>query len=183
MQSFNPHKLDVSRFCHRQSHLEGATPAQAMSRIHAAVRWQIQGALQGAPPQQHPLLYLQAQADVVLTCQRCLQAMSLALKVERRFLFAPSEALAARWDSEQELGDNIDVLAITRSLDVPALVEDELLLLLPYAPMHEHCSAGATGASQSGAADVSGAPNEAVASTRAHPFAQLARLRTARSKP
>ena len=74
-------------------------------------------------------------AKVFATCQRCLQPVELTLQVARHFLFAPNEALAEAWDAEGEE----DVLALSRSLDLPELIEDELLLELPLVPRHEVC--------------------------------------------
>ena len=77
-------------------------------------------------------------------------------------------AQAARLDEE---GDE-DVLALTRALDLPALVEDELILALPLVPRHEVCPQ-----------DV---PLEAVdegfeaAGERPNPFAALAALKKQR---
>jgi len=71
----------------------------------------------------------------VLECQRCLQPMRLPLHAERRIFFVDGEDEAAVLDAETE----DDVLALQRALDLPALIEDELLLALPLVPRHEVC--------------------------------------------
>ena len=80
-------------------------------------------------------LELQAQAPVWLSCQRCLQPFSEELSLTRRLRFVRGEAQAEALDAE--IDD--DVLALTRSLDLRELVEDELLLALPLVPRHEQC--------------------------------------------
>ena len=80
-------------------------------------------------------LSLAAQAPVWLTCQRCLQPFEVPLAFERRLRFVHGEAEAEALDAESE----DDVLALTRSLDLRELVEDELLLALPIVPRHPVC--------------------------------------------
>ena len=57
------------------------------------------------------------------------------LEAERRIYFVEGEDAAAALDAENE----DDVLALTPTLDLQALVEDELLLALPLVPRHEVC--------------------------------------------
>lgn len=149
-------------------------PVQASQGVEtplpSAVRWSVRGHLRpvkGGDPQ--TLLHLRAQAQVMRTCQRCLQPVELTLQVDRHFLFAPNEALAEAWDAESEE----DVLALSRSLDLPELIEDELLLELPLVPRHENCRHAAL-------SGVGAAPAEAGSGSidpEPHPFAALAALR------
>ncbi len=55
--------------------------------------------------------------------------------VDRSFRFVADEDTAAALDDEAEE----DVLALSRSFDLLALVEDELLMALPVVPRHEVC--------------------------------------------
>ena len=80
-------------------------------------------------------LHLKAQAVLPLTCQRCLGVVDVALMVERSFRFVDDESAAAVQDEQSEE----DVLALSREFDLPALVEDELLMALPLAARHEIC--------------------------------------------
>ena len=59
----------------------------------------------------------------------------MPLKIARNFLFVHGEDAAAQLDADTE----DDVLAITRSLDLRELIEDELLLAMPIVPRHEVC--------------------------------------------
>ena len=91
--------------------------------------------------------------------------MQTPLHIERRLFFVEGEDAAAALDAESEE----DVLALTPSLDLHALIEDELLLSLPIVPRHEICAAPIDlGAGRETLPD-----DEA----REHPFAALAALK------
>ena len=123
----------------------------------------------GSPPEVR--LRLRAQAQAWMTCQRCLQPLAVPLAVDRTFRFARDEDEAARLDEEE---DQEDVLAMTRALDLPALVEDELILALPIVPRHETCPQPLPWR-----AETSTPPPgiEATSAAPAHPFAVLAKLK------
>ena len=90
--------------------------------------------------------------------------LSLDLKVKRRFLVAPNEALANKLEDSAQ--DDYDVIAHDKQFDLLALIEDELLLALPIVPKHLQCEPpvmAQTEASQ--------------ASTRQRPFAVLSTLK------
>ncbi|MDB5814575.1 MAG: hypothetical protein JWN23_1692 [Rhodocyclales bacterium] len=82
-------------------------------------------------------LVLQVRAEIVLGCQRCLGDVTFPVESRIRLLLVregdalPDEDLAE---------DDFDPIHANRNLDVLALVEDELLLSLPFSPMHEDCS-------------------------------------------
>ena len=97
-----------------------------------AARWQ---PVAGSEPQLW--LQLQAQAQVTLSCQRCLQPLVQALEVERDFRFVRDEAEAERLDENADE----DVLAMPSgaTIDLASLIEDELILALPLVPRHTAC--------------------------------------------
>jgi uncharacterized protein len=113
-------------------------------------------------------LGVQARAGVWLTCQRCLQPFQEALAIDRRIRFVQGEARAEALDAE--IDD--DVLALSRSLDLRELVEDELLLGLPIVPRH-----GGACPQPLQAADSAVSPPDDVPE-RPHPFAALQQLKT-----
>ncbi|MET0380018.1 MAG: YceD family protein [Spongiibacteraceae bacterium] len=72
------------------------------------------------------------QAAVLVTCQRCLQPMPLTL--DSQF------AVAAVWTDEdaEHLPKHLDAFIVGEGLqDVRPLIEDELIISLPYASYHE----------------------------------------------
>lgn len=85
-----------------------------------------------------PRLDLHVEGSLVLTCQRCLEGLEWTLAVERTFLPVPAGQPLP--DDELE-NDEIDVIEIDGGLDVPTLVEDEIILSLPVVPRHEGCVA------------------------------------------
>jgi uncharacterized protein len=155
----DPRRLDVVRFAAAGAELDGTLGAPALRRLtedaplvdDAVVRWALRGEQRrsgAAEPQNW--LHLQASVDVVLTCQRCLQPLRQALVVERDLRFVADEAEAERLDEDSD----DDVLALPgRGLDVPALVEDELILALPLVPRHERCPKPLPGSAPEAAPD------------------------------
>jgi uncharacterized protein len=77
-----------------------------------------------------PSLHLRVDAHLPTTCQRCLNAMSVRLKLEFDYLITDTEP------AEFDENDDLDWLEISPAMSVPALVEDELLIAFPIAPTH-----------------------------------------------
>jgi uncharacterized protein len=143
-------KLDVEAFTRDGGHLEGQWPAVELERLAdtaapeapasgwPAVSWSVEGEQRPRRAGEPEIwLHLAAQADVELTCQRCLHPVQEHVEAERSILFVRGEETAAELDADSE----DDVLALTRVLDVKELIEDELLLTLPLVPRHEVCPA------------------------------------------
>jgi uncharacterized protein len=76
-------------------------------------------------------------ATVHTACQRCLEPMALTLEAEVRLL------LLRAGERADGLAPEVEALVVDRPLRLSALVEDELLLVLPMIPMHpaEACPA------------------------------------------
>jgi uncharacterized protein len=73
---------------------------------------------------------------VMLTCQRCMQPVEVGIRRKARFeLVDSSSALDADDDDEW------DRLLHSDRFDLIHLVEDEMLLALPYSPRHDQCEA------------------------------------------
>lgn len=102
------------------------------------VAWQLQGR-QDAAGRLH--LDVQAHGELQLECQRCLRlfAWPVALHNTLRLLASRSEieAMDAR-EAQGDAGDEDYILADAH-LDCLSVVEDELILALPYVPVHEVC--------------------------------------------
>lgn len=139
-----PQALDVSALCKSASRLSGQQPLATMLRLAASfcaasdgsAVWQAHGSLLPVTGGEAEIwLELQSEADVPLQCQRCLQAMSESLSVQRRFRFVRNEEDALRLDEESE----DDVLVLPARLDLLELLEDELILALPIVPRHDEC--------------------------------------------
>ena len=143
----DPLRLDVAAFASDGGLLDGRWSGASLERLAdlqvppqdqgpADVAWQVQGERKLRPGSEAELwLGLSAQARVWLTCQRCLQPMAVDLALQRRLRFVHGESQAAALDADSD----DDVLALSRSLDLRELVEDELLLGLPLVPRHDSC--------------------------------------------
>ncbi len=143
----DPLRLDVAAFAADGASLGGIWPGHSLTRLaelqvppqdlgRADVAWQASGERRTVPAGEAEVwLHLQAQAPVWLSCQRCLQPMAITLDLDRRLRFVHGESQAEALDADSE----DDVLALSRSLDLRELVEDELLLSLPLVPRHDSC--------------------------------------------
>lgn len=169
-------RLDVAAFARTQEMLEGTEPLQQYERLAYAlqapepdlmVHWRVQGehrtAVDGSV---RPGLHLVAEAELPMTCQRCMGAVRVPVRIDRHFVFVPDEATAAALDDESE----DDVLELTAALDLHGLIEDELLMALPLVPRHDECP----GAVQLSAQD---ADFDAAGDGKPNPFAALAALK------
>lgn len=173
-RAFDAARLDVAAFAEQAAELSGEWPLRTLERLTASahpdrppgdtpVVWQARGerrTVRGGAPQ--PWLHLSARTQMDLVCQRCLQPLPVEVMAQRSFLFVPGEQQAAELDAECE----DDVLALTRSLDLAELVEDELLLSLPLVPRHAACPL-----------PLPAEPGEPLADERPNPFAALAALK------
>jgi uncharacterized protein len=76
---------------------------------------------------------------VQMPCQRCLESVSVDLNLKSEFILVRDDS---EIPSEDDDVDEYDYLVADAEMDVLALVEDEVLLTLPYAPKHrvEDCS-------------------------------------------
>jgi len=143
----DPLRLDVTRLATAGETLQGQWPLASLERLCAMqtapqdwvlppVSWRVRGERRPVPGEaQQTWLQIQARATMWLPCQRCLQPYRTELLVDRAIRFVRGEDQAEALDAESE----DDVLALPRSLDLRALVEDELLLALPIVPRHEAC--------------------------------------------
>jgi len=142
---FDPTKLDVEAFAKADASIEGTWAIAQLKRLASStvapaetgpIAWRARGerrAVRGGQPQ--AWLHVEAKAQMMLECQRCLAPVAADVEAQRSFLFVHGEETAAELDVDSE----DDVLALTRSLDLRELIEDELLLALPLVPRHENC--------------------------------------------
>lgn len=113
-------------------------PAQANQGTTSLVHWVLEGC---TGSRGEPLLSLSVQASPLVECQHCLGLFNYQIDVQTLLEIVKSEQdLENDVDSEGEIDydANEKVLASTQ-LDVLDLVEDELILALPYVAKHEIC--------------------------------------------
>ena len=129
-------KLDAFRLARERGIAEGSVDAHRLPRVDdvlaagpATIAWRIEGTSDAAG---RPALRIEVTGAVHLTCQRCLGDFEWPIDQRTEVLLArnPGELAALDADSASEV-----VLA-----DIPVepltLIEDELVLALPFAPRH-----------------------------------------------
>ena len=77
-----------------------------------------------------PSLHLHINGELPVICQRCLDEMLVKLDLKFDYLLSDSSVNAL------EESDELDWLEINSEMDVRELIEDELLLAMPIAPVH-----------------------------------------------
>jgi len=129
-------RFDAFKLARERESLGGTVDAATLARLSdrvddtpAPIAWRIVGT---ADSQGRPALDVELEGVVRLECQRCLQMMDWPVRQRTTLALARDDVDVARLDAES---DDEVVLAST-PLDPAALVEDELVLALPYAPRH-----------------------------------------------
>ncbi len=100
-----------------------------------------------------PSLELRVRATLQLRCQRCLAPLVYEVDEEALLALAGSQA---EIDAEPLDVDSPDRVVAGKEMDVRALVEDELILALPYAPRHEGCEARPEGSDRTASSPFAG---------------------------
>jgi uncharacterized protein len=167
------HYVDTYQLARSGQRLQGTMLLQDCKRLteglpdqgDARASWVLSGETDA---QGRRYLELHVAAQPVLTCQRCLGDMVWSIDSENRLQLAGSEDELERLDAQDEASGAVtDRIVGSERLDVLALVEDELILGLPYVPRHDICPASEHRRQE---------PDEA-ASRRPSPFAALGRLK------
>ena len=83
-----------------------------------------------------PSLQLKVRGTLQLRCQRCLGALAHGVDAEQVLALAGSQE---EIDAEPAGVEDPDRIVAGKEMSVRDLVEDELILSLPYAPRHDEC--------------------------------------------
>lgn len=129
--------IDSLEFARTGQILGGSLPLAGLARLKdsladalGAVDFEVRG---GEDARRRPVLMVTIHGTLRLQCQRCLEALDHPLQVLNTLvLVTGSVAVAGELDDED--GEWIEA---SRELDLATLIEDEILLSLPYAPRHE----------------------------------------------
>jgi uncharacterized protein len=89
-----------------------------------------------------PRLRLHMHGEAPLVCQRCLEPLAFVIDVDTDFILVGDDSMIPPPDESDEMPD---YLVATAEMRVIELLEDELLLALPYAPKHEDACADNAG--------------------------------------
>jgi uncharacterized protein len=86
-----------------------------------------------------PSLRVRVRGTLSLRCQRCLEAMPFEVQTDETLVLA---ATLAEIHAEPADASAPDRVVAGREMALGELIEDELILAVPYAPRHESCTAG-----------------------------------------
>lgn len=129
--------VDSLRFAREGGNLQGTIRVSSLLRLAdclASQEGEIFYRLEGMVDQDgHPILHLFVSGTLVVQCQRCLEAMELPVDLQSGFRLVASERDLGPVEEEPE---EWTACVADPNLDVEALVEDELLLAMPFAPVH-----------------------------------------------
>ena len=128
--------LEIAR---KEDQLTGEIDLASLERLSAMVvnegdkPEKIHYQLSGSQNKFHlPSLHLSIDTVLTVKCQRCLESMSLALSLRYNYLLSESEP--EEFDGDQE----VDWLEISPKMNLNNLIEDELLIAIPFAPVHSY---------------------------------------------
>ena len=128
--------FDAFRLAREHETVHGKFDAAASERLYdwlapgdAPVNWSITGTTDGLG---RPAIAIELEGSVPLECQRCLAPLAWPVQQRTVALLAKNEGEGDALDEDSDE----EVLVAAAPLDPLTLVEDELLLSLPYAPTH-----------------------------------------------
>ena len=161
--------IDSLDFAGNGREISGEVPVASLSRLldllenpQGILSYTVRG---GLDKQGIPVLDVSVTGSCRLRCQRCLDGMDHAVRLETRLLLRDQATLDVLDDSvDGEEEEPFDSILADAHLDVLDLLEEEILLSLPIAPKHE-----------AGACRVVGAVN--IPKEEKSPFAALAKLK------
>lgn len=129
--------IDGLEFARTGQSLRGSLPISGLTRLRDSladdlgeVEFAVQG---GRDARRRFILTVEISGVLHLQCQRCLEAFGYPLRLSNALLLvAPGGAAAGDMEA-----DDAEWIEASSPLDVAVMIEDEILLSLPYAPRHE----------------------------------------------
>ncbi len=131
---FAPPFIDSVDFARKGKELRGEIAVSELSRLGdmlANSDGSLTYILRGYHEDGRDMLEVSLQGTCTLRCQRCLGGLEYPVNLVSRLLLLPADELEA-----VEEDDDVDAIEAESRLDVAALIEEELLLALPFAPRH-----------------------------------------------
>lgn len=132
--------IDPLDFCRNQREISGSAPVSRLDRVKTAVieddslvAYHVAGSVDSLG---RAVLSVRVMGEVKLVCQRCLEPMPHPLAIATEVtVFADEGHMAAAEADDPEL----EALLVDEARDLQVVVEDEILLALPFAPLHDEC--------------------------------------------
>lgn len=126
--------IDGSDFARNGKELRGTVALDALPRMGDSLvdsRGEIEFALLGFKDGDRLMLKIDLAGECRLRCQRCLGALAYPVSMSSTLRLMPEGSV-----DDIDADDEAECLQASSRIDVLSLVEDELLLGIPYAPRH-----------------------------------------------
>jgi uncharacterized protein len=132
--------VDGLEFARLGRRLAGRMPVRGLPRLTdqladdgGDIEWELRGT---QDKEGKSFLELSVSGRLKLRCQRCLEGVDEVLAVRGRLLLVePGQA----WPDEELAEDGFDAVEAGKEMALAPMVEEEVLLALPLAPMHDAC--------------------------------------------
>jgi uncharacterized protein len=146
--SHRPDRLDIRSFAQDAAQLDGTLLLSKLERLTQdlyrvdadlasnLVQWLAAGSsvpITGGAAQSW--LHLEVSMQAPMQCQRCLEQVIVPVEIARDFRFVKNEDEANAQDDEADE----ELLVISKQFNLLELIEDEIIMALPFAPVHETC--------------------------------------------
>ncbi len=105
-----------------------------LASTDAVCHYQVKG---GQDKQGRYYLNLRVRLELQLVCQRCLGVLPFQLDSSSDIVLFVDEAAL---DNAMIQDDTLEGIVIEPLISIAALIEDEILMALPYSPRHEDCT-------------------------------------------
>ena len=129
--------IDSLEFAQAQRELQGALPVSGLMRLRDFLRdpaGNIEFVVKGGSDAEHrPVLALSVSGVLHMQCQRCLEQLDYPLRYSTTLRLVHPEEDLNKTVADPEAADAVEASA---ELDVAELIEDEILLSLPFSPRH-----------------------------------------------
>lgn len=136
--------IDGFEFATAGARQAGRWPVRELPRLRdmlASDAGEIAYALEGTRDERgRPGLRLRVEGVLSLRCQRCLEPLRFEVRADELLVLAATQADI---DAEPPDAHAPDRVLAGKEMPVRDLIEDQLILELPYAPRHEACAADA----------------------------------------
>ena len=132
-----PAVIDVLEFARSAQHISGSLPVISLKRLEdvlhdreGILQYEVQG---GRDERMRPQLQVTVSGRLHLRCQRCLGLLDYGLNLANTLIVMPPGADPIEGVEDPDAPDTIDE---NPELEVGSLIEDEVLLAVPFAPRH-----------------------------------------------
>jgi len=136
--------IDGFEFASAGATQQGVLPLSGFERLRdvlASDEGEVAYELEGVRDERgRPSLRLRVDGTLQLRCQRCLGPLAFEVKADALLVLAATQA---EIDADPADVGSPDRILATKQMAVAPLVEDELILALPYAPRHAECAPAA----------------------------------------